>query len=91
MTYLKPPAMTIECTGFDHPRRFATRSEMAGSVGEGELRCNPVAGGTLFSWDWQVSVTGPARISGPLIGVVGRRRERRIWSGLKRLLEDGQA
>lgn len=87
----KPLVMTIECTGFDRPRRFATRSEMAGSVAEGEVRCDPVAGGTLFSWDWQVSVTGPARIAGPLIGMVGRRQERRIWSGLKRLLEDGQA
>jgi carbon monoxide dehydrogenase subunit G len=87
----KPVVVTIECTGFDRPRRFATRNVMAGWVAEGEVRCDPVAAGTLFSWDWQVSVTGPARIAGPLIGLIGRRRERRIWAGLKRLLEEGQA
>ena len=87
----RPVVVTIECTGFDRPRRFATRNVMAGWVAEGEVRCDPAAGGTLLSWDWQVSVTGPARIAGPLIGMVGRRRERRIWSRLKRLLEDGPA
>lgn len=86
----KPVEMTIECTGFDRPRRFATRSVMAGAVAEGEVRCDPVLGGTLFSWDWRVSVSDPARIAGPLIGVIGRRQERRIWTGLKRMLEDGQ-
>ena len=86
----KQMEMTIECTGFDRPRRFATRSVMAGAVAEGEVRCDPIPDGTLFSWDWQVSVSGPARIAGPLIGVIGRRQERRIWTGLKRMLENGQ-
>jgi hypothetical protein len=87
----KPVETTIECTGPDRPRRFATRrSLMAGAVAEGEVRCDPIPDGTLFSWDWQVSVSGPARIAGPLIGVIGRRQERRIWTGLKRMLENGQ-
>ncbi len=87
----RPVETTIECTGLDRPRRFATRSVMAGAVAEGEVRCDPISAGTQFSWDWQVSVSGPARITGPLIGVIGRRQGRRIWTGLKRMLEDGQS
>lgn len=83
----KPLQMTIECTGFDRPHRLASRSVMAGSVVEGEVGCQPVPGGTRFSWDWEVSVAGPARFAGPLIGWIGRREERAIWTGLKRLLE----
>ena len=60
---------------------------MAGSVVEGELRCQPVPAGTRLSWDREVSVAGAARFTGPLIGWVGRREERAIWTGLKRLLE----
>ncbi|HMT48758.1 dienelactone hydrolase family protein [Dietzia sp. UBA5065] len=85
----RPVHFTTECTAFDRPRRIATRSVMAGSVAEGEVRCDPIPGGTLFSWDWEVTVGGPARLAGPLVGVIGRRQERRIWAGLKRLLEDG--
>ena len=84
----RPVHFTTECTAFDRPRRIATRSVMAGSVAEGEVRCDPIPGGTLFSWDWEVTVGGPARLAGPLVGVIGRRQERRIWAGLKRLLED---
>ena len=84
----RPVHFTTECTAFDRPHRFATRNVMAGAVAEGEVRCDPVPGGTRFSWDWQVSVSGPARIAGPLIGMLGQRQELRIWTGLKRMLED---
>jgi hypothetical protein len=83
----KPLQITTECIGVDRPDRLASRSVMAGSVVEGQLRCQPVPAGTRLSWDWEVSVSGAARLVGPLIGWVGRRRERAIWTGLKRLLE----
>lgn len=85
----QPLEMTIECTGFDRPRRFASRSVMAGAVADGEVRCEPVPGGTRFVWDWKVSVSGPARFAGPLVGLIGRRQERMIWTRLKRVLEAG--
>lgn len=83
----EPVQVTIECTGFDRPQRLASRSTMTGAVVEGEVRCRPVPGGTLFSWDWDVAVSGPARLAGPLVGWLGRRQERSIWTGLKQYLE----
>ncbi|HET7476252.1 MAG TPA: SRPBCC family protein [Dermatophilaceae bacterium] len=87
LTRGKPVEVVIECTGFDRPRVFATRSVMKGAVATGQVRCEPIPGGTRFSWDWEVSVSGPARFAGPLVALIGRREERAIWRGLKRLLE----
>ena len=52
-----------------------------------ELRCDPIDGGTRFSWQWHVTVPWPARLAGLLVRRIGERREREIWSGLKRFLE----
>jgi carbon monoxide dehydrogenase subunit G len=82
-----PLQMTIECTGFDRPHRLASRSVMDRAVVDGEVRCHPAPGGTRLSWDWEVTVSGPARFAGPLIGWFGRRQEQTIWTGLKRHLE----
>lgn len=79
--------ITIECTRFHRPHRVDSRSVMAGATVEGHLQCDPIAEGTRLSWDWTVTVTGAARLVGPLVGLVGRRNERRTWSGLKTLLE----
>ena len=35
-----------------------------------------------------MTLTGPARFAGPLVGLIGRRQERTIWTGLKNHLED---
>lgn len=82
-----PMQVTILCTGFNRPNMVASRSTMSGAVVEGEVRFRPAPGGTSFSWDWDVAVSGPARLAGPLTGWIGRRRERAIWTGLKVLLE----
>lgn len=81
--------VTIEYTRFEPPRLLASRSVMRGAVAEGLVRCDPIPEGTRLSWDWTVSVSGAARLAGPLVGLVGRRQERTIWEGLRRLLEDG--
>jgi hypothetical protein len=84
----EPLPMVIEYTGFDRPRRqAASRSVMTGSVMEGEVCCHPGPRGTRFTWDWDVRVSGPARSAGPLIGWIGRRQERSIWTGRQRHLE----
>jgi hypothetical protein len=44
--------------------------------------------GTVMSWDWQVRPKGWMRMLGPLVGALGGRMERRIWTGLKHQLED---
>ena len=84
----KPLAVAIEYTGFDRPHRINSRSLMAGAITDGHVQCDPTPTGTRFSWDWTVTVSGPARFAGPLIGFIGRRQERHIWTALKHHLED---
>ena len=55
-------------------------ADIAQSYAEGD--------GTVMSWDWQVRPRGWMRMLGPLVGALGGRMERRIWTGLKRQLED---
>lgn len=82
-----PRPVSIEYTIFDRPHRIGSLSVMAGATVEGHVQCDPTPAGTLLSWDWTVTLTGPARLAGPLIGVIGRRQERAIWTGLKHHLE----
>ena len=86
-----PVTVSIEYTGFDRPHRIVSRSVMSGAIAQGHLQCDPTPSGTRFSWDWTVTVSGPGRFAGPLIGVIGRRQERAIWTGLKRHLERRRA
>lgn len=85
----RPLPVTIEYTGFEPPRLLGSRSTINGAVAEGLIRCEPTPEGTHFSWDWHVTVPGAPRVAEPLIGAIGRRQERAIWEGLRRLLEDG--
>ena len=49
-------------------------------------------GHVSLAWDWQVRPKGWFRLLGPLVGPLGGRMERRIWTGLKHKLEnDGDA
>lgn len=83
----RPLRVDIEITRHERPRVLGSRSAMAGSTVVGELRLEPEASGTRLSWDWEVTVPGPARLLAPLVAVVGRRQERAIWAGLKDWLE----
>lgn len=85
----KPLEVIIECTGFDRPRLLASRSVMTGAVATGQVKCEPIASGTRFQWDWQITVPGIARLAGPVVGFFGRRQERAIWTGLEHVLEAG--
>jgi len=42
-------------------------------------------------WSWDVRPRGLLRLITPLVGMMGRRQERVIWGGLKRLLEVPEA
>jgi hypothetical protein len=53
----------------------------------GTLTFQPVADGTRMRWAWQVETPRWMKILAPVIVLMGRRQERRIWGGLKRLLE----
>jgi len=79
--------MIVEFTGYERPQRLAsvTRSSMMET--EGALTFESVPGGTRMCWSWDVRPRGALRLMAPLVGVIGRRQEQRIWGNLKRLLE----
>jgi hypothetical protein len=79
--------MAVEFIGFERPRRLAslTRSAMMETVGA--LTFEPVASGTLMRWEWDVRPHGPLKLMGPLVAIIGRRQERRIWGKLKQLVD----
>ena len=81
--------MTTEFTEFDRPRRIAEVSTWTGGGSTGALTFEPVDGSTLMRWSWDVQTHGVLRFMGPLVASMGRRQERRIWTGLKQLLEAG--
>ena len=79
--------MTTEFTRFDAPRCLSEVSAWTGGTSTGELTFEPVNGSTLMRWSWDVQQRGALKFMGPVVAAVGRRQERRIWRGLKRLLE----
>jgi uncharacterized membrane protein len=80
-------SMIVEFTGYERPRRLAsvTRSSMMET--EGALTFESVPGGTRMRWSWDVRPRGALRLMAPIVGVIGRRQEQRIWGNLKRLVE----
>jgi carbon monoxide dehydrogenase subunit G len=79
--------MTVEFTEFERPSRLGSRSTASGVTFAGALSFSPDGEGTRLQWDWDVQPSGLRRFAGPLIALVGRRLERRIWTSLKRHLE----
>ncbi len=79
--------MTIEITGYEPPRLLASATRMPGMAIGGALTFDPVPGGTRMRWAWHLRPTGALRLATPLVALIGRRRERATWTGLKRLLE----
>lgn len=79
--------MTTQFTGFDRPRRLTEVSAWTGGTSTGALTFEPADGSTLMRWSWDVQPHGVPRFMGPVVAAMGHRQERRIWTGLKRLLE----
>jgi hypothetical protein len=79
--------MTIRVTEFERPRRIRERVEMQSMDLTGGLDFEPTDDGTRMRWHWDLRPNGVLRFMGPLVASMGRRQERRIWTGLKRLLE----
>ena len=79
--------MLVELTEFDRPHRLGSRTTSSMMETSGMLTFAAEGKGTLMGWDWQVRPKGWMRILGPLFGPLGGRMERRIWTGLKNLVE----
>ena len=80
--------MLVELTEFDRPHRLGSRTTSPMMHTSGTLTFATVGDGTVMSWDWQVRPRGWTRMLGPLLGPLGSRMERRIWTSMKRYLED---
>jgi len=83
--------MTVEFTRFERPRVLGSKTRSSMMATEGTLIFDAVAGGTRMRWSWDVRPRGVLKLITPLVGVMGRRQERAIWSELKRLLEAREA
>lgn len=79
--------MLVELTEFDRPHRLGSLTTSSMMETSGTLTFTADTDATLMVWDWQVRPKGWFRMLGPLVGPVGRRMERKIWTGLKRRLE----
>lgn len=81
--------MLVELTEFDRPHRLGSRTTSSMMETSGTLTITSDADASVLVWDWQVRPKGWSRALSPLVGPMGRRMERKIWTGLKRKLEAG--
>lgn len=96
MTMMRRPFdMTVEFTAFERPRLLGSTSRSLPRGGRGRplltagsLTFDPVPEGTRMHWSWQVETFGAIKLLTPLVAWMGRRQERRVWTSLKRLLEE---
>ena len=80
--------MDVEYTDFDRPRRLASSTHLSFMDTRGALTFDPAPDGTHLRWSWRVEPRGLFRVMSPVVASMGRRQEQRIWTGLKRLLEE---
>src|SRR6266496_45388 len=87
--------MTVEFTAFERPRLLGSTSRSLPRGGRGRplvtagsLSFDPVPEGTRMRWSWQVETPAAMKLLAPLVARMGRRQERRVWTSLKRLLEE---
>ena len=79
--------MTIEFTTYQRPWRLGSLTRSSMMETEGALTFETVTGGTRMRWSWDVRPRRAMKLMTPLVGMIGRGQERRIWGNLKRLLE----
>ena len=77
--------MIIEFTAHDRPVRLASRSEMVGMVILGEPSFEAVGDSTRMRWSWNLEPSGALKLITPLMILIGRRQEKAVWTGLKRV------
>jgi uncharacterized protein YndB with AHSA1/START domain len=80
--------MVIEFTGYERPRRLSSTTHMSSMDLQGTLTFDPDPEGTRMRWSWQLEPQGALKVMRPLVAVMGRRQEQRIWTSLKHLLEE---
>lgn len=79
--------MFVELTEYQRPHRLGSVTHSSMMHTSGTLTFSSRADQTVMTWDWQLRPQGWFRLLGPLVGPLGRRMERRIWSAMKAQLE----
>jgi Polyketide cyclase / dehydrase and lipid transport len=87
----RPAEMLIEFTAYDRPRQLASVTTLSTMEIRGALSFEPIPEGTRMRWSWTLKPRGLLRLMTPIVARIGRRQERAIWTGLKRLLEEPNA
>ncbi|HEY3447959.1 MAG TPA: SRPBCC family protein [Myxococcales bacterium] len=82
------PPMLLEFTTFERPLRLGSHTSFSKVTIDGELTFEGRGDSTLMYWDWTITPSGALKILTPFIVWMGRRQETRIWSDLKRCLEE---
>jgi hypothetical protein len=80
--------MLLEFTTFERPFRLGSHTSFSGVTIDGELTFEAMGDSTLMRWDWNIMPSGFLKLLTPLVVWMGRRQETRIWSDLKRCLEE---
>lgn len=80
--------LLLEFTTFERPVRLGSHSSFSGVAVDGELTFEAVGDSTLMRWVWNITPSGALKLLTPLVVWMGRRQEARIWSDLKRCLEE---
>ena len=86
-----PLEMVVEVTEYERPHRYGVDTTSPILETSGTITFTANGDSTVMAWDWQVQPKGWLRAAGPFLGPVARRMERRIWTGLKEMLESGRA
>lgn len=83
-------SMVIEYTRFERPHLIASRTRLSSMDIAGTLAFDAEgAEATRMRWSWEIEPHGVLSAVQPLLARLGRRQERAIWEGLKRILEAG--
>ena len=77
----------IEFTTFERSTRLGSHSVANGMTMDGELAFEAVGESTRMTWEWDVHPAGAMRLLSPIVTMIGKRQEDRIWSALKLHLE----
>jgi hypothetical protein len=83
--------MLVELTDFDRPHLLGSRTTSSMMETSGALTLVSEGDGTVMAWDWQARPKGWTQLFWPVFGLMGARMERKIWTGLKEQLEQGDA
>ena len=83
--------MIIEFTTYDRPKVLVSSTRLSSMDIQGSLTFDVIDNGTRMRWSWDLKPRGVFSLITPLIRIMGKRQEERIWGNLKHYLETQEA